>query len=251
MKPTFKLRCDANATDYWIYIHAPDSTDSRKGSPTWPAMLFMDGDDQFAPAVDVYRELRAKQSVPAMLLVGVGYGASYTKPGNRRGRDYTPVAHAFEPSSGGADIFLEFLTDTLWPELTRKYPISAEQRGIAGHSLGSLLVLHALFQPRPFFTNHLASAPAIWWADRGILEQLKSLRTRQRALPGRLFLTIGQGDTPSMLEDLSLLEQQLQAQPFEQLTLKSERIAERDHFNVLPDAFRAGFTDLYGPKEPV
>src|ERR1700750_1730357 len=134
-------------TDYHIYLAG--ALDPASGPH--PAILFMDGDDQFRYAVEAYEALRETNAVPPLVLVGVGYGASYSKPANKRARDYTPDASADEASSGGADAFLAFLTDTLWPALTRRVPVSPDVRGIGGHSLGSLLVLHALWQPKPFF----------------------------------------------------------------------------------------------------
>ena len=76
---------------------------------------------------------------------------------------------------------------------------------LAGHSLGSLLVLHALFQPRPFFDLALASAPSIWWDNRSILGLVSGLRDRQPALRGSLYLGVGADDSPSMTADLGLL----------------------------------------------
>jgi hypothetical protein len=66
------------------------------------------------------------------------------------------------------------------------------------------------------------------------------------ALPAKLFLTVGENDTPSMTGDLTLLEDQLAAQPFPQLEIISRRFPRLDHYNVLPDAFRAGLTALFG-----
>lgn len=180
-----------------------------------------------------------------LLLVGVGYGASYSKPENRRGRDYTPTAHRDEPSSGGADAFLKFLVHTLWPELARRFPIEPASRGVAGHSLGSLLVLHALFQSQHFFTHHLASAPSIWWADRDILGRAEQLREKQSALPAQLFLSVGEEDSASMTGDLELLEKQLQENPFTGLAIRSRRFPRLNHFNVLPAAFEAGLAALW------
>jgi len=104
-----------------------------------------------------------------LLLVGVGYGASYRNPANRRDRDYTPGAHSDEPSSGGGEMFLQFLTETLWPAPEKRYPVDARIRGVARTSLGSLLVLHVLFRSKPFFTHFLASVPSIWWGERAML----------------------------------------------------------------------------------
>jgi len=162
------------------------------------------------------------------------------KPANRRLRDYTPTALATEPASGGADIFLEFLAETLWPALAARQPVQVDLRGIAGHSLGSLLVLHALFQRMPFFSRFLASAPSLWWNDRALLCQAGRLQRSGRPLPARLFLGVGENDTPSMTGDLEMLESQLAAQPFPQLEVISRRFPGRDHYDVLPECFAEG-----------
>ncbi len=245
MKPTFTLHSPETGTDYSIYVNAPRAV---KDAGPWPVVLFMDGDDQFATAVAAYKKEHEEDRVPALLLVGVGYGASYAKPQNRRGRDYTQVAHSDEPSSGGADLFLEFVRATLWPELEKRYRVDATLRGIGGHSLGSLLVLHALFQKKPFFTYYLASSPSIWWANAAMLDQAKNLRAQQDKLEARLFLSVGEEDSKSMTGDLTRLEEQLIAKPFAGLDLMTRRFVEKDHFNVLPVAFGTGLRALFAPR---
>ena len=242
MNPAFNLASPETGTEYRIYAEAPGAT-----SPgPWPVVLFLDADDQFPIGVAAYRKQLAAGRVPPLLLVGVGYGASYAKPANKRGRDYTPVAHPDEPASGGAAPFRNFLTGTLWAELRHRYPVRRDARGIAGHSLSSLLVLDALFQPQPFFTHYLASAPSIWWANQAMLEEAALLRRRQAVLAARLFLCVGEDDTASMTGDLAQLERQLAAEPFTGLEITSRRFSNRNHYNVLPDAFGAGLVYLFG-----
>jgi predicted alpha/beta superfamily hydrolase len=241
MKPAFRLLSPETGTEYAIYVEVPQATDSPG---PWPAVLFMDGDDQFSAAVDAYREAGEAGLVPPVLLVGVGYGASYAKAANKRGRDYTPTAHSDEPASGGAAVFMKFLTTTLWPELAKRYPLDDSRRGIAGHSLGSLLVLYALWQEPLFFTHYLASAPSIWWDNRSLLRLAAERHARKAGLPARLFLSVGEEDSASMTGDLARLEQQLTAKPFSGLDVTVRLFAHRNHFNVLPDAFRTGLTTL-------
>jgi predicted alpha/beta superfamily hydrolase len=240
----FTIDSPGAGTRYHIQIEVQRST-SGAAEPL-PAVLFMDGDDQFRFAVEAAAAARAADEIPPLLLVGVGYGASYTKPANKRLRDYTPTALATEPESGGADAFLAFLTGTLWPELARQYGVRDDARGIAGHSLGSLLVVHALFKRRPFFNRCLASAPSLWWDNRAVLCTAQNLQRTGATLPARLFLGVGENDTPSMTGDLELLERQLDALPFPELEVVSRRFADRDHYNVLPDGFREGLKVLFG-----
>jgi hypothetical protein len=242
MKPAFKLSSSETGTEYWIYIHAPNP---KKEPGPWPVMVFLDGDNQFADGIAGYKKVRAKKTVPPLLLVGVGYGASYGQPTNRRGRDYTPTHHAFEPTSGGAKAFLQFLRGTLWRELKRRYSVHPKSRGIGGHSLGSLLVLYALFQEKPFFSHHLASGPSIWWDDRAILGQAKRLRARQAKLRSQLYLGVGGKDSESMLGDLGLLEAQLAKKPFAGLRITSECFPDRTHYTTEKDTFPAGLTTLF------
>jgi len=241
MKPAFKILSPETGTEYSIYVEEPHGTHGP-----WPVILFMDGDDQFAPAVDAYRKAREAGTVPPVLLVGVGYGASYSKPANKRGRDYTQSAHSDEPTSGGAAVFLEFVTKTLWVDLTKRYSLDEKRRGIAGHSLGSLFVLYALWQQPLFFTHYLASAPSIWWDDRNILQVAAQRHAKSAALPARLFLSVGEKDSASMTGDLALLDLQLTSKPFSGLDVTTRIFAHRTHFNVLPDAFRAGLEYLFG-----
>lgn len=158
LSPSFTVHSPQTGTDCSVFVAAPEGPPA--GTPV-PAVLFLDGDDQFRFAVEAYRAARTAGEVPPLLLAGIGYGASSMKPANKRLRDYTPTALATEPESGGADAFLAFLTDTFWPELARRHPLHSDLRGLAGHSLGSLLVVHALFQRRPFFNRLLASAPSL------------------------------------------------------------------------------------------
>jgi predicted alpha/beta superfamily hydrolase len=243
--PAFVSTSPETGTSYRIYVDAPAAPD---GAAPWPCVLLMDGDYFFDAAVAASRELRSTGQIGPAVLIGVGYGAGFGQPGNERGRDYTPTASALEPASGGAGTFLHYLTGTLWPQLTSRYPLQPEPeaRMIAGHSLGSLFALYALLQDPPFFGGVLASAPSLWWDDRSLLQLAHRLRDRRSSLPAHLFLGVGADDSPSMTGDLALLEQQLADRPFADLHVTSDRFPGRDHLTVLPDTLRAGFRALLG-----
>jgi predicted alpha/beta superfamily hydrolase len=236
-KPTFKLMSPETGTEYWIFVHEPDAPGP------WTAVTVMDGDDMFKPAVAASK--KAGTTRP-LLIVGVGYGGSFSQPANKRARDYTPVQAHDEPASGGAARFRTFLEKTLWPELARRYPIRNDVRGIMGYSLGALLVLDALFQPKPFFTHHLAGSPAIWWGHAALLTQVAALHAQEPGLPGKVFLSVGEKDSESMTGDLSRLETQLGSLEFPNLEVTVRRFPGKNHFNCLPIAFETGHAVLFG-----
>jgi predicted alpha/beta superfamily hydrolase len=242
-RPAFVSRSVQTGTEYRIYVDAPDP--ARAPGP-WPAVLLMDGDFLFDLAVEACRALVSAGRIPPTAVVGVGYGASFGEPGNLRGRDYTPTASPEEPLSGGADRFHGYLADSLWPELSRRYPLREKGRAIAGHSVGSLFVLYALLHGEPFFDLALASAPSIWWDNRSLLRLAAERRERSAALGGHLYLCVGADDTPSMTGDLGLLEAQLAERPFRGLRVESATFPGRDHFDVLPTSLREGLAALLG-----
>ena len=247
MKPSFIRHSPETGTDYHVYIEEPAHWPVGEKIP---AVLFMDGDDQFASAVKAYHKLRKDDPLSrAQLLVGVGYGASYRKPQNKRFRDYTPTAMPGEDGTGGAKNFLKFLSETLWTELSGRYAISETERGIGGHSLGSLLALYALFQSKPFFNRALVSSPSVWYDDRSIMKIAAELRDRQSVLPARAFLSVGEEDSPSMTGDLTLLEEQLSARPFAQLELEQKRYPKLDHYTAIDAAFEDGLAALFPPRK--
>lgn len=248
LAPAFFL--NGLGTRYSLYVERPPARSEGTGPDSSPStvVLCLDGDDQFDTLRTARASLAGQPTFPDLLLVGIGYGASYRQPANRRLRDYTPCPIEGGGDGGGADEFLEFLRTEVWPELARRYPINHDVRGIAGHSLGALFGLHALFKPHPFFNRVLASAPSIWWGDRAILAQVNALQAKEITLTAQVFLGVGERDSESMRGDLGLLEAQLASKPFPALAVSRARFPGKDHVSSIDAGFRAGLEALFsGP----
>jgi pimeloyl-ACP methyl ester carboxylesterase len=266
--PAFVSHSTELDTDYFVYAE----TCGDQTLPM-PVVVVVDGDYMFEPLVDAAKKLRRENAIPAVLLVGIGYGKSFGDPQNRRGRDYTTSAGGEEPDSGGADPFFKHLTVPLWAELGRRYPLRDDLRVIAGHSLGGLFALHALFQADCFFNAAIVGAPSLWWNGGRYFDQLAQFRKMHGMFQGRarspsaprissdkhggfgetarpvsdtrLFLGIGENDTESMTGDFARLGRQLSAAPFGRLEVVSRKYAGHDHYNLLPVLFRDGLRNIF------
>ena len=242
-KPAFISRSADLSTDYAVYVAAPADIG---GDEHWPAVVVFDGDYFFDAAAAAARDLQAKDVIPPVGVIGVGYGKAFGDRGNRRGRDYTPSASSEEPDSGGAAAFLSYCATTLWPSLTERFPIDRERSALAGHSLSALFVLFAVFQRQPLLRRAIVGAPSIWWDNRSLLGHIERLREAQDSLPVELYIGVGEDETPSMLGDLALFDAQLGARPFADLRIRTQSFPDRDHYNLVPDLFTAGLRELFG-----
>lgn len=231
-------------TDYHLFIRRAAAVDVA------PLLLVLDGDDQFEPFAEAAAQLSGEKTIPALHVVGIGYGGSYRSPKNRRARDYTPTREPSEPSeTGGADAFLRFITRELLPFLSERLGFDQNETALTGHSLGSLFGLYSLVTYDSPFKRYLISSPSIWWHDRSVLRFVAE--ARKPATPRRAFFSVGLLDTDSMRRDLELLGKQLQAKPLPNVDVVFRSIPDRDHYNVIPDAARAGLSWLFSRANPV
>lgn len=216
--------------------------------PSAEVLLVTDADHQFGNVEATYAALRQAGEIRPLLLVGVGYGGSFRSPLNRRMRDYTPAQLADEPGTGGAEAFLTWINQQLRPWL-RERGLGGGPWGVTGHSLGALWGLYAFFHDEGGFGACLASAPSVWFGDRVLLRRLAGIREARGSWPGRLVLSIGTEDSPSMLGDLALLESQLAERPFAGLEIISQRFPGYNHYDVGTVAMEAGLRALYPAAE--
>jgi predicted alpha/beta superfamily hydrolase len=251
-------------TDYLVFAEtigeaaaSPSASPAAASSSAFttaplPVVVVVDGDYMFEPLVAAANALHRENKIPPVLLAGIGYGKPFGSPLNKRGRDYTTSRGEEEPDSGGARQFFTHLTGQLWSELDRRHPVDKNRRVIAGHSLGGLFALHALFQSKPFFNAAIVGAPSLWWNNHRYPGQLARFHKRHPAFaaslaaPARLFLGIGENDTESMTGDFARFEKQLAGAPFENLAVHAKRFPRHDHYDLLPVLFRAGLVALLG-----
>lgn len=173
-----------------------------RGKDTYGLVVMTDADWYFGAAVDTVRSLQLTGQLPALLVVGIGYGdIANTERVRRRIRDFTPTdtdpyAGAYGAESGGAARFRAFVADELLPWLAGAHPIDAGRTLYFGHSLGGLFGTTVLLSRPGLFTRYALASPSLWWGYGVAFEMEAAYARVHRDLPVRLYLGVGSDEGP-------------------------------------------------------
>src|SRR5690606_12970502 len=122
-----------------LHIQLPSGYENS--TKKYPVVYLMDSQWDFPLVSAIYGEQYFDGFIPELILVGVTWGKGETL----RARDDTPTSVAGETTTGGADKFLDFMKEELFPFVESNYRADPEHRSLMGCSLGGLFTLYTLF----------------------------------------------------------------------------------------------------------
>ncbi|WNS44627.1 alpha/beta hydrolase-fold protein [Paenibacillus sp. MMS20-IR301] len=232
--------------EYRILISQPSGEAPPEG---YPVIYALDGHAVFHTLAESARlQTRKPHGYDPVVIVGIGYPSGEPFDMLRRCYDFTMPAEEDKlpkrpdgtgwPESGGADDFLTALEKEIMPFITGKFPVDSRRQALFGHSLGGLLVLHALFKRPGLFTHYAAGSPSVWWNDYALLTELEQFSA---AFPGaelerKLMITIGADELEQMVEDAAKLPGLLSPLAGQGLQVSYYEFAGESHVSVLPAA---------------
>lgn len=161
---------------YRIFVAWPSAA-SKPSPKGYPVVYVLDGNSMFATVVQQARREALVGELEPAVIVGIGYPTDNPVTIEReRIYDLSPPAKPVSlppmlkgAKIGGAEDFIRFLLTELQPKIEALLPVDHDDRTLVGHSLGGLLVLHALFENPRAFRTYVAISPSIWWNDDAVL----------------------------------------------------------------------------------
>ena len=124
--------------------------------------------------------------IPEVIIVGIGYGGEGPEASWKwavgRTRDLTPVQNrateeryenaiaetgviGVDIQTGGAPLFLDFISKELLPFIDSNYRIDTKNRILCGYSFGGLFALYTLFHNPNIFNKYLIGRPRLHFND--------------------------------------------------------------------------------------
>jgi predicted alpha/beta superfamily hydrolase len=143
-----------------------------------PVIYVLDGQWNFTLVSDIVGKLAFDGLIPDPIVVGITWADAPFQPTAERFRDFTPVALADVPGSGGAAQFMQVLATEIFPLVESTYRASAE-RVITGNSLAGLFVSYALLERPDLFSAYVAASGATGLAPEYFTPRLDALTPAQ------------------------------------------------------------------------
>jgi predicted alpha/beta superfamily hydrolase len=167
----------------------------KNSTKKYPVVYLMDSQWDFPLAKSIYGQQYYDGFIPELIIVGITWGGVNPNPDSLRVRDYTPTNDGRQKQSGGADQFLSFMKNELFPFIENNYRADSIKRTLMGCSLGGLITLYALFTHSEMFMGYVAASPAIGWGNEVIYQYEKSFYEKQlfikKRFSQRLYMTVG------------------------------------------------------------
>src|ERR1700712_2441956 len=145
-----------------IYIHVPKQ-DSANPNMTFPVLYLLDGENHFHILSAYIDYLSHYQIIPPIMVVGI--------ISKDRRKDLTPTKSTLDyfgkvdtafNTSGGNELFFQFLQGELMPYIEKNYKVEP-YKIFAGHSFGGITTIHCMLTHPDMFNAYIAISPSLWW----------------------------------------------------------------------------------------
>ena len=248
------ITAQSNKQAYRISVALPSSYATHP-ERSYPTIYLPDAYFYFGMVTELTRVMVLCGEFPETIVVGIGYPlheplAEVTKEVRRlRNRDLSPVPDPAEAldgePGGGAPAFLTFIQSELIPLIEREYRADAAARMLAGHSLGGLFALYALFHQPDLFAGYSVASPSLYWGKRVTFAYEAAFAEGRRSLPVKLHFGMGDREDADPTDsdfyrDFFQLIERLESRRYEGLSL-TKHIAENcNHCASTAPTFQAG-----------
>jgi predicted alpha/beta superfamily hydrolase len=227
--------------EYELHILLPGG--HKNSTKKFPVVYLMDSQWDFPLVKSLYGQHYFDGFIPEIIIVGVTWGGVNPNPDSLRARDYTPTKEGRLPQSGGADKFLSFMKDELFPFIETNYKADSKNRTLMGCSLGGLITLYALFTHTDMFNGYVAASPAFGWDREVIYQYEKTFFEKKLNNPARLYMTMG--DVEKGEPGFEKLATHLNDRNYSSLKIKSKVLENTGHSGTKGEGFSRGLQYIY------
>jgi uncharacterized protein len=218
---------------------------------SFPVLYVLDGERTFGITKGIADWLMIGKEIKDIIIVGISYGQGLSEWWNKRARDYTYcndtiIAKGRFENTGGADNFLKFMQNELYPQINERYRILPDSCFISGLSFGGLLCTYILFKKPEMFKGYIISAPTLVWNDRSLLKLETEYSSKQKELNKTVFFADGTLKDPVWTDNPNeVFIANVKTHNYSGLVFITRIYKEETHISVFPIALASGLKTMF------
>jgi len=211
-------------------------------------LYILDGDITYGMGVSIARYLQHGENIPELIIVGIGYGTLRKDAGNMRQRDYSPTEKSSKPGiTGGAQNFLNFLTEELFPHIDSAYRTDKNDKTVYGYSIAGLFGLYTLLNKPETFNSYIIGSPYLLWDNAVIFSEEEEASIRFPELNAKVFISIGSYESAEKyFNPVDELVTILEEREYKGLSLETKVFDGGTHLICPPETITYGLISVYG-----
>ncbi|MBD3172933.1 prolyl oligopeptidase family serine peptidase [Candidatus Bathyarchaeota archaeon] len=229
---TFKIKSEKLDETREIYVYHPPNLE--ESNLAYPVIYLLDGHSLHNVCASFVQHYSNRDRIPRAIVAGIA--------STDRLRDFTPTereAYNGEYGGGGAENFLRFLSDELFPVIEEKYP-TRDYRVLMGHSYGGLFVIHALLSRPDLFRAYMACSPWFSEGDNALIKEIGKQLEIGYEKSKLFYLTHEPITSPGIEDRIKNMRQVFRENAGDDFRWEYKRYSDADHSNLplkaIPDA---------------
>ena len=169
----------------WVYLPESYTTSNKK----YPVIYMHDGQNLFDAKTSYVGEWNVDETLDSIraqvIVIGIEHG------GENRIDELTPCKHP-KYNGGNADAYLDFIVNTLKPEIDKKYrtKTNAQNTAIFGSSLGGLVSFYAALKYPNVFGKVGCFSPSFWFCR----DDLNTLMEKTEDFDTKIYFLCGDNE---------------------------------------------------------
>jgi uncharacterized protein len=235
--------------NYTIQVSLP--TGYYRSDKSYPVLYVLDGDKSFGMTKEITDWLIWSKEIRDIIVVGISYGKGTDIWWKKRARDYTQfkdTVYYYYPNAGGADNFLRFVKNELFPIVNNSYRTRQDSNAIMGLSFGGLLSTYALFKQPDMFKEYIIISPSLFWNGNSILKTEVDYFSSHKELNKIVYMAYGSSDSKDwVIDPTNALIPIVQMHKYEGLKFIPQVFNGETHISVFPVALTHGLKAVFKP----
>lgn len=213
-----------------ISVYLPPNYDSL--AKKYPVIYMQDGQNMFDVSTSYAGEWEVDETLNKLsvekgldiIVVAIDHG------NDKRISEYSPWSNP-KYAEGEGDAYLEFIVNTLKPEIDKKYRTkkSAKNTGIMGSSIGGLISHYAVFKYPKIFRKAGVFSPALWYAKESFVFTEKHANLKHV----KIYYLVGDNEGVGVVEDVEAMVTILKNNKFPEKNLYTKIVPNGTHNETL------------------